>query len=299
MKLRAAILCLLFFCAVALHAQMPPAEKTDPAKKAAIRKLMALTGESMKFGDTMRQMLPQMRKYMDQFGKDIPPEDRERMNRAMDRVMAKVIDQMEGEMHEMFADMVPIYAKHFTHDEIKAILAFYESPAGKKLLGKGPEMAQELMVIFMPRMQKMQKSIIDHVSEELRKEFPDMPLPGEPGVAAQEASAVGSLRTLNTAIYTYSSTYGTFPKALANLGPGNPASEKTADLVDSVLASGTKNGYTFIYTPGEKDANITKYTIAADPIENKGGRRFFFTDNYGVIRFSKTGRANVSSPPIS
>src|SRR5437667_222132 len=66
-------------------------------------------------------------------------------------------------------------------------------------------------------------------------------------MAANEASAVGSLRSLNTACITYSTTYGSYPAGLSNLGPGSPATSTTADLIDSVLASGTKSGYSFAY----------------------------------------------------
>src|SRR5207245_2504613 len=61
-------------------------------------------------------------------------------------------------------------------------------------------------------------------------------------MAANEASAVGSLRSLNTACITYSTTYGSYPTTLASLGPAATASSTTADLIDSVLASGTKSG---------------------------------------------------------
>src|SRR3989454_8135040 len=59
-------------------------------------------------------------------------------------------------------------------------------------------------------------------------------------MAANDASAVGSLRSLNTACITYSTTYGSYPTALANLGPGSPAPSTTADLVDSVLDRDSK-----------------------------------------------------------
>src|SRR6201981_1379410 len=64
-------------------------------------------------------------------------------------------------------------------------------------------------------------------------------------MAANQASAVGSLRTLNTSCIAYDTTYGSYPKALSNLGPGNPDTSASADLVDSVLSSGTKSGYIF------------------------------------------------------
>src|SRR5437764_13645422 len=71
-------------------------------------------------------------------------------------------------------------------------------------------------------------------------------------IAANEASAVGSIRTLNTADVTYSSTYPDkgFTCTLSNLGPpaGSAAATSTAaGLVDSVLASGVKSGYSFAW----------------------------------------------------
>src|ERR1700686_393598 len=64
-------------------------------------------------------------------------------------------------------------------------------------------------------------------------------------IAANQSSAVGSLRTLNTACIAFSTSYGQYPTALSNLGPissGGTASSTSADLIDSVLAAGTKNG---------------------------------------------------------
>jgi type IV pilus assembly protein PilA len=124
-------------------------------------------------------------------------------------------------------------------------------------------------------------------------------------MAANEASAVGSLRTLNTALVTYSSTYGGFPDDMAWLAPpggGGPADANNADLVDEVLAAGTKSGYTFAYTPADVDGdgNNDTYEITADPVQRgTTGQRGFFTDQSGVIRADATGTATVASPPIS
>jgi hypothetical protein len=63
-------------------------------------------------------------------------------------------------------------------------------------------------------------------------------------MAANEASAVGSLRTLNTAAAVYLSSYGHYPSSLRSFGPpknGKP-SEEAADLIDSALAGGAKIG---------------------------------------------------------
>ena len=118
-------------------------------------------------------------------------------------------------------------------------------------------------------------------------------------MAANEASAVGSLRTINTASVAYSTTYGNYPPALTNLGPasGGTATSATADLIDSVLASSTKSGYTFAYTAGTANQS---YTLTATPVtENVTGQRGFFTDQSGVIRSDPSGTATSASTPIS
>ncbi len=135
-------------------------------------------------------------------------------------------------------------------------------------------------------------------------------------IAANQASAVGSLRTLNTACVNYSTTYSQFPAALTNLGPlvagngngngnngsgnGNPtnvASSTSADLIDSVLAAGIKSGYIFVYTAG---ASNQSYTMTATPITlATTGQNMYFTDQSGVIRVDTSGSgASANSTPI-
>lgn len=119
-------------------------------------------------------------------------------------------------------------------------------------------------------------------------------------MAANEASAVGSLRTINTACAEYTNTYGTYPTTLVALSPATPATSTSADLIDSVLAAGTKSGYTFTYTPGTAVAgNIYGYTLAASPITiGTTGQRGFFTTVSGVIRADSSGTATATSTPI-
>src|ERR1700688_4412110 len=102
-------------------------------------------------------------------------------------------------------------------------------------------------------------------------------------MAANEASAVGSMRTINTSSVEYSTTYGGFPSVLAALGgpAGATATATSAELIDAVLAGGTKSGYTFSYTTGATDSNgnILAYTMTAVPTSSGAtGQRGFFTD---------------------
>ena len=53
-------------------------------------------------------------------------------------------------------------------------------------------------------------------------------------MAANEASAVGSMRTINTSSVAFSTTYGNYPTQLSDLGPSaSSVSSTAADLIDS------------------------------------------------------------------
>jgi type IV pilus assembly protein PilA len=123
-------------------------------------------------------------------------------------------------------------------------------------------------------------------------------------MAANEASAVATLRTLTTAAISYSTTYGNYPPSLSALGPTSTPSSTAADLVDSVLGKdpAVKSGYKITYTGAATVLAPSTYTITAIPVSfNVTGLRTFFTDTSGVIRADAagSGAATVSSTPIS
>lgn len=122
-------------------------------------------------------------------------------------------------------------------------------------------------------------------------------------MAANEASAVGILRTYNSAMVAYASQCPNigFPESVRNLGPGSGDCQG-ANLVEYLLAGpGIKNGYQFIYVAGPADVSgrVMSYTINADPItENTTGVRHFFVDESGVIRYWRDAPATANSPPL-
>jgi len=123
-------------------------------------------------------------------------------------------------------------------------------------------------------------------------------------MAANEASSVATLRTYNTAIVSFQTTYGTDPAtSLTQLGPAATPSSTAADLVDNLLgaATPTKSGYGFTYAPGAAASGIVStYTIIAAPLtQNVTGQRRFFTDQSGVIRQTTDGTTpTAASNPI-
>jgi prepilin-type N-terminal cleavage/methylation domain-containing protein len=117
-------------------------------------------------------------------------------------------------------------------------------------------------------------------------------------MAANESSAVASIRTISTGEITYSSTYPTvgYAATLAALGGTSPCvpSSTTACLIDSVLAGGTKSGYTFVAT-GAGGPPASSYYATATPVTlNQTGIRSFCSFEDAVIRVQPTGAAIAS-----
>ena len=122
-------------------------------------------------------------------------------------------------------------------------------------------------------------------------------------IAANQASAVQTLRMITTAETTYASTYNLgYCQTLAYLGPptsGNPTSV-AAGLIDSLVVSGVKSGYSFVYSAGPTDGNgkVNIYQVTANPVSDASGTLYYFTDNSGVIRQNSTAVASSTDSPI-
>jgi prepilin-type N-terminal cleavage/methylation domain-containing protein len=122
-------------------------------------------------------------------------------------------------------------------------------------------------------------------------------------INANETSAIGSLRTINTAELTYLTTYTAYSPDLPSLSGSSctsPASTSACiidnTLANATLASAPKTGYYFTYA-----LNATLgYTLLGDPAYwNHSGTKRFYTDSTGVIRFNATNQtALVTDPAI-
>jgi prepilin-type N-terminal cleavage/methylation domain-containing protein len=119
-------------------------------------------------------------------------------------------------------------------------------------------------------------------------------------IAANEASAVGSIRTINTSEVTYASTYPNIGFATLDALGGSGGSATGAGLVDAVLASGVKSGYVLSIATGGASGSgpATTYTVNGDPQNSQTGQRHFFSDQSGVIRFNVSAVASGSDSPL-
>jgi type IV pilus assembly protein PilA len=118
-----------------------------------------------------------------------------------------------------------------------------------------------------------------------------------PKRAANEASAIGSLRTIGIAQTQFAQDLNQrgFATSLAQLGPA-----PGAEMIDFLLASGTKSIYTFAITSTATDSQgrITKYTAIARPIHyEKGATRSFLIDESGKVHYTTENRAPTPQDP--
>ncbi|WP_086686336.1 DUF2059 domain-containing protein [Nostoc sp. T09] len=108
----------------------PSTTAQDPDKINNIKKLLEITGARNLSRQVINQMFvalkgeyPQVpQKFWDTFLAELKPE-------------------------EMINDFIPIYNKYFTNDEIKQIIAFYQTPLGQKTLTVLPQLSRESAAI--------------------------------------------------------------------------------------------------------------------------------------------------------
>lgn len=131
---------------------------TELASKKSVEKLMELTEVSKMMGAMQGQisnMFNGMSKQMNISEKERP---------AFDQYMKKVGDLLAKDMNwDVFKEpMIEIYTKHFTEEEVKGLISFYQSNLGKSMTKKMPLImqdsmlvSQELMKNFMPKIQAL------------------------------------------------------------------------------------------------------------------------------------------------
>ena len=112
-------------------------------------------------------------------------------------------------------------------------------------------------------------------------------------IAANEAAAVGALRTLNSAEVTYQTTYPDigFTCSFDYLGPGNGSPSSTsAGLIDATLTTHNKSGYGFWRVSAGSCPVVngiqSTYQLGAQPLTpGQTGQRYFCTDQSGSILY--------------
>ncbi len=115
----------------------------ETAKQKDIRHLLQATGS----GEIGQQVMVQMMQSL---------------KGAFPKVPEKFWSDFMKEVHtdELLDLIVPVYDRNLTHDDIKQLIKFYESPTGKKYVSVLPKITQESMVVGQQWGQQLAQKVI-------------------------------------------------------------------------------------------------------------------------------------------
>jgi uncharacterized protein len=114
-------------------------DELTPAKRNDIRLVMQETGIANMGVQMINRMIPLITQNLSSSHPEIPAKTLEKIGGNLAFMMTRKISTPGG----MIDLLVPIYANHFTHAEIKQLLAFYRSDLGKKVINKLPLVMSE------------------------------------------------------------------------------------------------------------------------------------------------------------
>jgi hypothetical protein len=158
----AAILCAaLSFTGLAQTAADAPAAKED------VERLF----QAMHSHDMMLKMVEAMSAPMHQAAHDQCERDKDKLPADCEERINKLLDGMMKEIpfDQMMQAMVPAYQKHFTKGDMDALIAFYSTPTGQKVLQELPAVTAEGMQAMMPIMRKSVEKMTERAEQEVNQ----------------------------------------------------------------------------------------------------------------------------------
>ena len=142
------------------------ADNIAPAKRADIEKLMRITGPPDVTKQISNFFVRQMSQAIKASRPDLPARAYQILGEEINRVIEEQMTAKGG-----FLDMViPIYAKHFSHEDIKGLLKFYQSDLGKKTIKVEPLILQEKLALAQDWSKSLEPIIKNKINQRFQKE---------------------------------------------------------------------------------------------------------------------------------
>ena len=138
------------------HAQQPSAAAMSSAKE-----LISITGATTLFSPLIAGVVEQAKVLFLQ------------QNPALSKDLNEIATRMRADLQPRFTELTDevarLYAQNFTEQELKDILAFYKTPAGKKLLTAQPQVVDTSMKFAQDWANKLSDQVIAKMRDELKK----------------------------------------------------------------------------------------------------------------------------------
>lgn len=149
--------------AVALVAFVPAAHSQQPsaAAMATARELVIATGSLTLFNPLIPGVVEQAKLlYLQQ---------NPGLAKDLNEIAEKMREDLKPRFSELTDEVAKKYAANFTESELKAILAFYQSPVGKKLLDQQAKIVDASMSYAQDWANKLSDEVVPKMREELKK----------------------------------------------------------------------------------------------------------------------------------
>jgi uncharacterized protein len=165
MSISRPVLAAVLLFSVFAFSQQPPAD--SPASREQILKMF----EVMHIRQQMRPMMEGMFKQQSELVRETMKQRYPQMtDQEMERTNNAMIESVKDfPFDDMLADMIPVYQKHLTQADAEAMIAFYSSPTGQKLMQELPAITSEGMQAAYPRMQKHMEKVMQGVEQQMNK----------------------------------------------------------------------------------------------------------------------------------
>lgn len=131
----------------------------DPAKDADIRALLELVGARDQVQDSVRQTAEQ---YRERLLASVPDNDK-----GQDFVNLTINEyEKKYDVDKVTEQLVALYDKHYTDEEIKSLLQFYGSPLGQKVAAESPKIFREIQETTRTEAAKAAKDALQEAKQE-------------------------------------------------------------------------------------------------------------------------------------
>ena len=149
--------------AVALVAFSPAAHSQQPsaAAMATAKELVGVTGATTLFNPLISGVVEQAKIL---FLQQDPS-----LNTDLTEIAAKMRTELAPRMTQVTDEVAKLYATHFTETELKEILAFYQSPVGKKMLSQQPIVVEASLKFAQDWANKLSEEVVAKMRAELKK----------------------------------------------------------------------------------------------------------------------------------
>jgi hypothetical protein len=140
--------------APAPDATAPSSAAIDPAKDAEIRKMIQVTGVEK----TMKLVMNRMFESFKTQNSGLPPD-----------FWSRIETEINANLSDLIEQLIPVYAQYYSMDDLKAVNAFYQSPAGQHMIQAQSEIATASMEIGRKWGQGMGAKVMAEIQEEQAK----------------------------------------------------------------------------------------------------------------------------------